>query len=642
MWVHWRSADEEARWARRITVVATVVFLLVVCRWRPWELFDRGGFSTDFYDAQARAFWHLRLDVPAAVAGPEGFLIGGKTYLYYGPTLAVARMPFVLLGHGIDGRLSRLSITAGFAVALTATFHLARAVREALALSSAPSPGPSPAPAHSPSPAPRRTSLLIAAVACSPVLYLAGWNSVYDETEMWACALMLCTLVFAVRLWREPSPRLLAVAGAFGVATVLTRASVGFGALAAVALVAATTWRTRPRIALGGIAVAVGGFAVNSVVTFAKVGSWLDLPAARQVLSLQNSDRAAWFAGNGGSFFSTRFLPTTLVQYLRPDAVRIERLVPFIRFPPAAHVFGSYRLEGNTPSSSLPVSATLLVVLAVCGVVLAVRRRAWVPLGLMAAAALAAAPSFLIGFVANRYLTDMVPMLVVPAAVATACMASPARRHAAVAAWGVLVVWGTWTNVALATWTQNLKEPGFTEMRYAIDGAVFGGAPPSVVQLADTPVVPRDGVVAVDGPCDGLYIAEQGHWVALERADGIRQLVGHVTLGDTPLVLVDAGEGTVVLTPSGPAGSRTVVVSYQPVGGEAVTGQPVRVADDHPAIALVADHVAGGLSVVLDGQQALFSFAAPTLEGATIGDAFAPRSGTSSTPICDDLTKASR
>ena len=33
-----------------ITVVAVVVFWLVATSWRPWQLFDRAGFSADFYD----------------------------------------------------------------------------------------------------------------------------------------------------------------------------------------------------------------------------------------------------------------------------------------------------------------------------------------------------------------------------------------------------------------------------------------------------------------------------------------------------------------------------------------------------------------------------------------------------------------
>jgi hypothetical protein len=121
----WRTADPTdpessgARAARRITLAATVLFVLLLTRWHPWHLFDRAGFSTDFYDEQARAFLHGRLWVDPQVADIEGFLIGRRTYLYFGPFLALIRLPFALFGHVFDGRLVRLSMTIGFVVLCT-------------------------------------------------------------------------------------------------------------------------------------------------------------------------------------------------------------------------------------------------------------------------------------------------------------------------------------------------------------------------------------------------------------------------------------------------------------------------------------------------------------------------------------------
>ena len=72
----------------------------------------------------------------------------------------------------------------------------------------------------------------------------------------------------------------------------------------------------------------------HAAVNFAKFGTLFSVPGGRQLLSLQDPARAAWFAGNNESFFSSRFLSTTVVQYLRPDAIRFERLLPFVRFGP--------------------------------------------------------------------------------------------------------------------------------------------------------------------------------------------------------------------------------------------------------------------------------------------------------------------
>lgn len=615
-WVAHRTP--ESRWARRITLAATLLFVLVVTRWRPWDLFAQGGFSTNFYDEQAHAFLRGELHVPAEVAGPEGFLIDGKTYLYYGPLLALARLPLVLFGHWADRRISAPSMVLAFFVACTLTWHLAWRVGRLLGGITA-----------------RRATVLVAAVAASPALSLAGWNSVYDETEMWAFALFLATAIAALRLWEQPSRRATIVAVGLGTAAILTRSSVGIGALVAVGLVGLLLWRRHRRASVAVAAGAFGGLLLSMAVNLAKFGTLLDLPADRQLLSLQDPTRAAWFAGNGGSFFSPRFLPTTVVQYLRPDTVEFERLVPFVRFGPLATEYGSYPLETNTPSSSLTASATLLFLLAVVGVWVIVRRRSLPMAALFVGAVVAAVPSFLIGFVANRYLTDMLPALVVPAAAALAVIARPPRlslRAAQVTA-VVLVGWGVWVNVALATWTQNLKEPGFTELRYDLDDAIFGGTPPSVITLVPGELAPRDGVVAIDGECEGLYIAEQRGWVALELADGNRRLAGEAAT-DRALVTIQTAAGDITIELI----DGTASASYLPDGGDPVRGTPVRADGERAQIVVQSDPVAGRLLVTVDGSEALFAFAAPPLQDAAVSDSLTVLTGPSnSTPICHDL-----
>lgn len=616
----WRAhRTPESLWSRRLILGATVLVTLILCRWRPWDLFDRGGFSTNFYDTQALAFLRGHLDVPAEIPGPEGFLIDAKTYLYYGPLLAIARIPFAVFGHWADGRLSRMSIALAFFASCTFAFHLARHVGGIIGGEI------------------RRYTVLVAAVAVSPALSLAGWNSIYDETEMWALALFLGTAVALLRMWEAPCRRTLIVAVTLASATVLTRANVGLGAVVAVALVGALLWRRHRRVASGALVGAFGAVLANVAVNVAKFGTLFDLPADRQVMSLQNTQRAAWFAGNGGSFLGTRFVPTTFVQYLRPDAIRFERLFPFIRFGPRAANYGSYPLESNTPSSSLTVSATLLFVLAVAGIWVIVKRRSWPLVALLIGALVAAVPSFLIGFVANRYLTDMLPALIIPAAVAVAAVARPSRisARAARALVVILAAWGLWVNVSLATWIQNLKEPGFTEMRYAIDDAVFGGPPPSVINLVAGTPIPRDGVVAIDGDCRGLYIAEQGGWVALELADGQRQLRATALPSAGPIV-IDAPEGTISID----FVNVTAQASFRPTGGDTVNGSPIAVETDDLTVEIQSDPVTGRLIVRIGGSVALVAFAAPDLANATVSKSFVFSEVTDGgTPICHDLQR---
>ncbi|CAN5544275.1 hypothetical protein BH10ACT2_BH10ACT2_23570 [soil metagenome] len=620
LWHTHRTAESLS--ARRITLGATILVALILCRWRPWDFFDRGGFSTDFYDAQAHAFLHGHLDVAPEVAAAEGFLIGGKIYLYYGPLLALARLPFVLFGHWADGRLSRLSITLAFFAACTLSLHLARHVARLLGGGSS-----------------RRYAVLVAAVAVSPALSLAGWNSVYDETEMWALALFLATAVALLRLWQTPTRRAAAIAVVFAAATILTRASVGLGAVTAVALVGVLLWRRNRRVAVATVLGAGVALLTNVAINLAKFGTLFDLPADRQVLTLRSARRAAWFAGNHGSFLSIRFLPTTFVHYFRPDAIRIERLVPFVRFGPRAAEYGSYPLESNTPAASLTASATLLFLLGIVGLWIVIRRRSWVLLGLFVGALVAAVPSFLIGFVANRYLTDMLPALIIPGAVAVAVVARPSRASARAAGRlvALLATWGLLVNVSLATWIQNLKEPGFTEMRYAIDDAVFGGAPPSVIDLVPGAPPPRDGVVAIDADCAGLYIAEQGAWVALELADGERRLRGTATDALDSIVIA-ARQGTISIA----FVDQTARVSFQSIAGDVVDGSPVEIGNGTtgPSIDIASDPITNTLAVRVNGSTALFAFAAPDLGSATYSDSFVVGEATDGgTPICRDLSE---
>ncbi|TFH21034.1 MAG: hypothetical protein E4H05_01000 [Acidimicrobiales bacterium] len=523
-----------------VTVVAVVVFWLVATSWRPWALFDRAGFGADFYDEQARAFWHGRLAVDPAIPGPEGFVIGGRTYLYYGPFLSLVRMPLMLFGDLFVGRLVRVSMLIAVVVLCRWSARLARAGR-AVIRSSMPS-----------NPVDERWALglFTAAVAFSPALFAAGWISVYNETELWALTLAVIGLALIAE-WAASGfvdRRLLLGASAAALAATLTRAPIGLGvSLALVASGGVLLWRSRRTgfdrgrwALLGGVLPIVAHVAVN----FAKFGTLFSVPGDRQLLSLTDPVRAAWFAGNNGSFFSYRFLPTTLVQYLRPDGIRFERLVPGIRFGPLAVDRGSYPAESITPASSLPTSATLLLVLGLIGVVWLLLRRNRTWLLLVVASLAGAVPTFMIGFVANRYLIDMLPPLIVAGAIGIWVILAVPRRRVVKTVGVVLAVWGLWVNASLATWTNEYKTLGFTQLRYDIDDALFGAPSPSLVSLVAGVGVPRDGIVALDPQCQGVYMAEQGHWLAIDRG-GTRRATGTIEQLDGAVVLA-AGSGWVL------------------------------------------------------------------------------------------------
>ena len=626
----WRRSSnisaQERRPAQIVTVIGAAVFTLILCEWQPWRLFERAGFSGNFYDVQAQAFLRGRLAVPADVADIEGFLVDGKTYLYYGPVLAVARLPAALFGSWTEGRITRLSMIVGFVALCTVAFHLARRIRTVVGV---------------PEGAPWRPAVLVAAVACSPALALAAEPNVYNETELWAFALMLATFVASIDLLAAPSRRTAILAGAAAALTVLTRVSVGLGAVTVVAVCAAMLLRREQRLALTAIAVAGSGVVVHVTLNLLRFGTLLDLPGDRQVLTLLDADRAAWFEGNDNTFFGLHFLPTTIVHYLRPDAFAFERLAPFVRFGPRAHEFGSYPLESNTPASSLTSSATLLVVMAVIGAVIAIRGRHVRLLALLAGAAIAAGPTLAIGFTANRYLVDLLPGLVVLAAVAAAVFTARRRPLALVAVAG-LVFWGTWINTALATWLGQIEQPGYTELRYRLDGAVFGDAPPSVIRLDPEQAVPRDGIVGIDGVCDGLYIASQQNWVALELADGVRRVSGSIDPAIDALVLSGPGGERITVEQIGQRDA--LVATYRSATGAEVEGDLVDWDGGDVDVEIISDPVGGGLgfglAIRIDGQPTLRDFSSPDLAVMVPGDGFDPaQSDDGGVPICADLVR---
>ena len=626
----WRRSSnipaEQRRPAQIVTAVGAILFALILCEWKPWQLFDRAGFSSNFYDIQAQAFLRGRLAVPADLAGIEGFLVDGKTYLYYGPVLAVARLPVALFGSWTEGRVTRLSMIVGFVALCTVTFHLARRISALIG---------------APAGAPWRPALLVAAVACSPALALAAEANVYNETELWAFVLILATFVASIDLMLAPSRRVAVFAGGAAALTVLTRVSVGLGAVTAVVVCAALMWRRERRVAVTAVAVAVSGVFVHVTLNFARFGTLFDLPGDRQVLSLLDADRAAWFEGHDNTFFGLEFLPTTIFHYLRPDAFAFERLAPFVRFGPRAREFGSYPLESNTPASSLTASATMLVILAIIGAVIAIRGRHFRLLTLLAGAAIAAGPTLAIGFTANRYLVDLLPGFVVLGGVAAAVFTTRRRTLAIVTAAG-LVFWGAWVNTALATWLGQIDRPGYTALRYQLDDTVFGGAPPSVIRLDPQQPVPRNGVLGIDGPCDGLYIASGQNWIALELADGVRRVDGSFDPTIDGLVLFGPGDEQIAIEAFGQG--DMLVATYRSSNGSVIKGEPIRWDGGSVDVEIISDPAAGGLGrgldVRIDGQPALRDFSAPDLAAMTAGDGFAPQqSDDGGVPICADLVR---
>ena len=509
-------------------VASLVVFLLVATSGRPWELFERGPFTADFFEAQARSLLHGRLDVPADTAGIEGFAVGGKTYLYYGIVPALARLPVVAVTHALDGRLMILSRLIALAVALRATAGLVWQAR-----ARTPRPGTLASG--------RQDAVVVAGLVAvvgltSPLLFLAARPVVYHEVELWGTALALLAFDRLLAWWRAPTTGALVVVAACATLALNTRASVGLGPVVALGLVLAERLLRRRWHEAGPVLLAtLTPVVVYALVNRARFGTWFSIPFEDQVLSTFGTDRQAALAFTHDSLFSLRYLPTAALHYLRPDAIGVQRLFPWIGFGPRAHVLGDVTYDTVDRSSSITAVAPLLCLVAVVGVVHLVRHRRGTSLWwyALAGSVVGVLVTWTIGFIANRYLADLVPTLVLAAAPGAwaiqAWVLGLAARTRRLVVGGVVVLgaWGLLASSAQALLTEHLylvPDPGdrlgFIGFQHDLDHRLFGGRPYRVTLTDVPPRAPHAGDLVISGDCAGLYWYDGSAWIPIERRSG--------------------------------------------------------------------------------------------------------------------------
>jgi hypothetical protein len=538
-------SDPAARSFRRCCIAggipALLLFAMLLCEGHPSLLFAQGPFSSDFYDSQADMLLAGRLDMPAAQVGIEGIERNGRTYVYWGIVPSVLRLPIAALTERLDGHLTRVAQLVAFPLALVASGWLLWLARNAR-----------------PAPLARDERVSIAGFvflvgACSPLLFLASRPLVYHEAELWGAAFALCGFGALIRWCEAPSGMRLAWASALATLAFNTRASVGAGPVAALALALAIGLvRRQPARALWARALAVAiPIGVYAAINFARFGSAFHVPLRDQVFARLDPQMQAALAANDGTLFGLRFLPTTLLQYLRPDAIRPWRLFPFLTFRRPIDVLGGATFHSLDETSSLVTAAPALCLLALLGlrsVLRAELSRGW--LLACAGAMIATIPPLTFAAVANRYLADLLPAAIVPAAAGVPHLvamlrARPALRTTTVAAVGVLALWAVLANGALGLQSQRLlllpastTRRDFVALQYELDARLFGGSPPDVTSAATLARDATVGSVAIVGDCEGLYWKDRYRWYALERGDGdrFRRLLGTPTPGRAAVV----------------------------------------------------------------------------------------------------------
>ena len=151
--------------------------------------------------------------------------------------------------------------------------------------------------------------------------------------------------------------------------------------------------------------------------------------------------------------------------------------------------------------------------------------------------------------------------------------------------------------------------------------------------------------MGIDGPCDGLYIATGDNWVALELADGIRQLEGSFDPTIDGIVLFGPELERITITPN--RRGDALVTSHRRIDGTVVEGDSIDWDGDTVDLVVISDPVSGGLGrgleVRIDGRSVLRDFVVPDLTAMTNGDGFDPQpSDDGGVPICAGLVRRGR
>lgn len=598
--------------------LAVVVFLVVLLDGHltpfrvapPADSF--GGDLGRFYDLQAHSLLHLHWNVPARPLGIEGFHMDDGSYMYFGPWPAVLRLPIAAVTDGFDGRLTQPSMLLAFVVALVFTARLAWRIRTLVLVDA---------------PVRRVEQWVIGAFVFvvgtgSVLVFLGGQLLVFHEAAIWGVALAIGAFEAVIAFTVTARLRYLGFASLLTMLTLFSRPPLGAAPLAALGLLFLVAIVGRGSrlvgfpdgVALRRLVIPLAAAVLVPVVLYValnevKFGTPFSLPFGRQVVTVFSPGHRAVLKANGGTLVGSQFIPTNLLQYFRPDAIRFSGSFPWVAFPGPAKVLGSVRFDWVTPASSVPASMPLLTVLGIVGLAAMLRPRRASALRALRAPVLGCVAAGIVtvafGFVAQRYLADFVPLFVLLALAglfllmrwsATRPRASLMRfAWAAVALLAVLSVWFS-TGLAFA-WQNGLATP--------------------VLRAREFPALRSMGTLLVLGNCDGLYRSTGVQWRAMELTPKTGRFLFRATFpdrsspGGTPapreplIVSGRRGAGQYVFVEYRP--DRHVVFGYLSQGHGGVQQSapvPVEPGREYLLDIVIEPHVAQ-VSVQLDGAPVL-------------------------------------
>jgi hypothetical protein len=541
----------------------------------PLRTFYPHGLYGNFYEIQARALFHGHWNVPSGSLGVEGFIVHGREYTYFGPLPSLLRMPILAITSSLDGRLTTPSMLLSWLVTGSFASLLFWRVRVIIRGEAPVGRGEA-----------ASAGLLLATVMGGSVLvYLATAPYVFDEDFAWSVATTVGALFALVGVLERPSAKRVIAAGGLILAASLARSPTGWACVIGALLIAVWFAAGRggadnrrwclPMLAAGLLPLAVGCY-----VTWVKFGTPFGLPLSSQVWTQTNPHRRAFLAANGGKDYNLSFLPSTLLAYFRPDGLRLTQVYPFITLPASPpRAVGNAVLDMTYRSTSVPASMPLLLLLTFGAIAGVFRRRppgrAYLLRIPLIAAGAGVAGVIVWGYIANRYLADFVPVLLLGSAIGIVLLwrrlegQKTMVRRTVLTAVAVVACFGLVANVAIAStptdpaaW-QGGRAKHYVQLQRSVGDVIGHSLSHNVIRGTTVPSREPADKLFVLNDCAALYLSsgDQYHpWIPVEYGPGIRHVLSIVyrtppaQLGSSPILTI------------GRFRTNTIAVDYAPGG----------------------------------------------------------------------------
>jgi len=442
--------------SRRFVALCGGAMVFYVYGWLTKWSFDPSVTSrTDyFFTAQADAllrgrFW---VDPKSMDSVNECFYMAGKCYGYQGLTPSLLRIPLLVAIGQTTQNLTFLMIPIASGLAFGASLDLCRQFAKPMAYQ-------------------RRgvVFMCVAALALGPgsVLILLTDPFIYQEAILWSIAGVMLAVNCYWRWLQSGNTRYLKFSLLFCVLAAGARPTTVFvGVVLGFALFLAHRQRVSIR---SNIAVAALGFVILPAlfsfgILFAKFGQpSLPTNAYRNPTGVETGSHNPSLPCNLPIENHLRFAPTNLFAYFRPDAVRLYREWPNVRFRfntcdgPNRPTYlwplnvGEMYVEKTT---SLPNTMPIPLLAAVIASYTAIRQRRTQELAILVAVATSGLLTSMTVGMTSRYLGDFYPLLATGLAMSATMLGSTKRKSTLVAltcAVIVLIPWSLLANASLLT-----------------------------------------------------------------------------------------------------------------------------------------------------------------------------------------------